>query len=109
MKIMRNLSLILIGLVFFTSCNTKRIESGVLHEKSVVITSIYSPSEHHTSIGTTMMNDINNPIGGVDMNGNHGVIVGKMNGQTVQISESNSELSFNVNMEHLQLRVVKKT
>ena len=86
---MKNVLFILIGLIFLTSsCNTKRVESGVLHEKAVIITAIYSPSEHHTSLGTTMMKDYNNPIGGVDMNGNHGVVIGKMHGQTVQISES---------------------
>jgi hypothetical protein len=84
------IELALFVILFTTGCsNTKRETSDVMHERAVIVTLIYSPSEHHTHLGTTMMDDFNNPLGGTDYNGDHGIKIGKIHGETVQISESN--------------------
>lgn len=82
----------LIALVLFSCSNTKTEYSPILHEQAVVVALIYSPSEHHTNLGTTMMDDFNNPMGGVDMNGNHGIKIGG----GMQISESNIPEKYGV-------------
>lgn len=83
------LTLIALSFIFLVSCNNTKTEySPVLHEKCVIISLIYSPSEHHTQLTNTMMDDFNSPLTGVDINGNKGVKIGKMNGRSVQITST---------------------
>lgn len=86
-KILITLSALIIG-AFLTSCGPEREYSQNLSERAVIVNTIYNPSVHETHLGTTMMKDYNNPLGGVDMNGNKGIVIGKVNGQHIQISES---------------------
>ena len=86
-KLVLVLSVFVLGF-FLTSCGPVREQSGDLREKGVVVNLIYTPSKHEMHLGKTMMNDYNNPLGGVDMQGNKGIVVGNINGETVQISSS---------------------
>jgi hypothetical protein len=86
-KLVLVLSVFMLGF-FLISCGPTREQSGNLHEKAIIVNYIYSPSRHDTHIGTTMMNDFNNPLGGIDMNGDRGIVIGKVAGQTIQISSS---------------------
>lgn len=81
--------LLTLSVVLFASCsNQKKEYSDVLHEKAIVVTLIYTPSEHKTELTKTMMDDFNNPLQGTDLNGNKGVKIGTINGETVQITSS---------------------
>ncbi len=89
-KVLAVLSVLVLGF-FLTSCDPVREQSGDLREKGVVVNLIYTPSKHEMHLGKTMMSmmsDYNNPLGGVDVNGDRGIVVGNINGETVQISES---------------------
>lgn len=86
-KLLVVLSIFVLGF-FLTSCGPEVEKSGNLQEQAVIVNMIYTPSKHEMHLGKTMMNDYNNPLGGVDMNGNKGIVIGEMNGETVQISES---------------------
>lgn len=94
-KVFLVISVFVMGM-FLMSCGPTREHSNNMTEQATIISSIYSPSQHETHVGTTMMRDLNNPLGGVDMNGDHGIVVGKVNGQTVQISESTIPEKFGI-------------
>ncbi len=94
-KIFLVLSVFVLGF-FLTSCGPEREQSANMYEKAVIVNMIYTPSKHDVHLGTTMMGDMNNPLGGVDMNGDKGIVIGKMNGQTVQVSESTIPEKFGV-------------
>lgn len=76
---MKKLILISIMALMIAGCDDIRIEySDTLHEKAVVVTLIYSPSQHNTELTNTMYNvDGKDGMIGTDWNGNTGIRVGK--------------------------------
>lgn len=76
---MKNLLLLssMIILLFGCSSNTKTEYSEVLHEKAVVVTLIFSPSEHRTNITNTAFGNDDDDILGTDWNGNMGLKISK--------------------------------
>jgi len=73
---MKKLLLFLAFAAILTSCDDIRTEySPVIHEKAVVVTLIYSPSEHKTELKQTLYH--NDGISGTDYDGNQGVRIGK--------------------------------
>lgn len=65
-------------LIALFSCTDVRTESSeLLHEKAVIVTMIYSPSEHKTEITKTASKSFNSDMTGTDWNGNEGVRISK--------------------------------
>jgi hypothetical protein len=82
-KILIILSIFTLGF-FLISCGPVMEKSGNLHEKAIIVNMIYTPSRHDIYLGKTIMKDYNNPLGGIDINGNKGIIIG----EDMQISTS---------------------
>ncbi len=74
---MKRSKFLFLGLVLgLTSCADTEIETTpILKEKAVVVTLLYSPSEHHTEIRRTMVD--HGGYTGTDYNGNTGVKIGR--------------------------------
>ena len=79
MKLAKNLAFIagvITTIVVVNSCQTVKTEhSQTLHEDAVVVTLIYSPSQHNTELTNTMYD--NGSMVGTDYDGNTGIKVGK--------------------------------
>jgi hypothetical protein len=75
---MKKLLLLSTAILFLVGCsNTKTEYSEVLHEKAVIVTLIYSPSEHRTELTNTAFNTNDDDIIGTDWNGDLGIKVSK--------------------------------
>jgi hypothetical protein len=75
---MKKISLLLLSLTFLIGCiRTETEYSDVLHERAVVVTLIYSPSEHKTELTNTAYSIGNNDMIGTDYSGNTGIRIGK--------------------------------
>jgi hypothetical protein len=63
-------------IALFSSCEDVREESSnVMNERAVVVTTLYSPSEHHTDITPTAFD--HGILVGTDYNGNQGIRLSK--------------------------------
>lgn len=91
-KIFLVLSVFVLGL-FSTSCGPEREQSGNMQEKAVIVSMLYSPSEHHTTIEPTMAK-VGGKYGGMGIgySGESGMRVGK----NMQITESTIPEQFGV-------------
>lgn len=77
---MKKLLSILVLVTILSSCTDIRTEySEIIHEKAIVVTLIYSPSEHHTELTHTAFPTMGDDEGmiGTDYNGNTGFRVNK--------------------------------
>jgi len=74
---MKRSKFLVLGLVLsLTSCADTEIETTpILREKAVVVTTLFTPSEHRTEIRRTMHD--HGGFTGTDYNGNTGIKVGK--------------------------------
>lgn len=85
---MKNSILIVCSLVLLNSCSDVRTEtSTLLHEDAVVVTTIYSPSQHNTEITRTAYDHGSGDDyiqTGTDYNGNTGIKIG----ENVQITHT---------------------
>lgn len=62
----------------FSGCiHTETEYSDVLHEKAVIVTLIYSPSEHKTELTNTAFSTNGDNMVGTDWNGNTGLRISK--------------------------------
>lgn len=82
-----------VGLLF-TACGPRkeRVESELLKEQAVVVTTIFTPSRHEVGVGFTAFGDGGLGAPGVDWNGNVGIGIG----EGVQISQSTIPEKFGV-------------
>jgi hypothetical protein len=86
---MKKLFLFSIVTALIAGCSNAKTEySDVLHEKAVIVTLIYSPSEHRTEITETVMDDFNSPLHGTDWNGNKGIKLGEIDGSQIQLTST---------------------
>ena len=74
---MKRSKFLVLGLILtLTSCaDTETETTPILKEKAVVVTLLFSPSEHRTEITRTMYD--HGSLSGTDYNGNTGVRIGK--------------------------------
>jgi hypothetical protein len=74
---MKRSKFLVLGLILsLTSCADTEIETTpILREKAVVVTTLYTPSEHRTEIRRTMVD--HGGFTGTDYNGNTGVKLGR--------------------------------
>lgn len=84
--------LLFLSLLILASCgpSVKTESSDTMSEKAIVITTIHSPSEHHTELTPTMAGY--NSAMGVDYDGNTGIRVG----ETFQITSTTIPEKFGV-------------
>ena len=93
---MKNLFFILVTIALVGCKDTEVLTTGILKEKAVVVTLIYSPSEHNTELTQTAFH--NGSMMGTDYQGNQGIKVG--NGMQLTTTEIPAKYGAAFQCEH---------